>query len=386
MNELSAESGPDLLIGFKEQRTAVISPASMTEDVAGGSSTQSLLLPTGTFLEEPREHDVLGSRCKGGTRHPGNIFYRELVASCGYRRADYENTGNSKSHSGEVRRKAEKIVDIITLDRKGAFLKRKGDGWEVQSRDDAVQKVAQALRNNDYVVNPTQNRKPKYIKRIEKLECAKGGIPQQPPQLQQPQHQGLAPVRLPMSKTQYRAVAGKGRPIHRRALDLITEICNQRDAQDVMRILRQPKPFEKPQRRRLRLQYYHRYLSAMEAGMSFVEFSERLMAIWGGSIERLNLPVAAPNAPGQIYVQVDGSTKAPERNSVSGPLQPPAPVLVEAYSQLLNGQGTAEAQVHAVMNVGAGSVSTEQTGEDGVKILPGDCSAATSAVPKEKSG
>jgi hypothetical protein len=111
----------------------------------------------GGRLWSATQHDVLGGRGVSVSQHAGNERFRALV----YARADadYCNTYTTE----EKKAVAEEIVDhISSLDPPGRFLKRpKGYGssssrsgssavdgpWEEISRNDAIKKTCQALRD-----------------------------------------------------------------------------------------------------------------------------------------------------------------------------------------------------------------------------------------------
>lgn len=103
------------------------------------ASVSSRIPEVGERVGIPRPEDVVATKIRTWHAHEGNIFYRELVdrAFRNIERSDIEGT----------KRVAERIVDIITLDRKGVFLRESPDGWVVMDHKQAVTKAVQAIRN-----------------------------------------------------------------------------------------------------------------------------------------------------------------------------------------------------------------------------------------------
>jgi hypothetical protein len=82
---------------------------------------------------------------------------------------------------------AERIVDIITLDRKGVFLREAQDGWVVMDHRQAVTKSAQAIRNcrdRDTAGSWANFQKVKQMRSSDKKKIPyKGGRPYAPNQI-----------------------------------------------------------------------------------------------------------------------------------------------------------------------------------------------------------
>lgn len=90
---------------------------------------------------ETNDNDVVSGRGSGGNRHPGNIYFRELIKS---NKAYYLSLG--KNQKMDV---ARAIYDkISSLDPPGRFLNKnpETDKWFVIKKDRALEKISQALR------------------------------------------------------------------------------------------------------------------------------------------------------------------------------------------------------------------------------------------------
>lgn len=90
---------------------------------------------------EINENDVVSGRGSGGNRHPGNIYFRELIKS---NKAYYLSL--SKNQKMDV---ARAIYDkISSLDPPGRFLNKnpETENWYIVKKDRALEKISQALR------------------------------------------------------------------------------------------------------------------------------------------------------------------------------------------------------------------------------------------------
>lgn len=95
---------------------------------------------------ETNDNDVVSGRGSGGNRHPGNIYFRELIKS---NKAYYLSLG--KNQKMDV---ARAIYDkISSLDPPGRFLNKnpETDKWFVIKKDRALEKISQALREKPSV-------------------------------------------------------------------------------------------------------------------------------------------------------------------------------------------------------------------------------------------
>lgn len=119
-----------------------------------------------------------------------------------------------------MKRAAERIVDIITLDRKGVFLREAQDGWVVMDHRQAVTKSAQAIRNcrdRDTAGSWANFQKVKQMRSSDKKKIPYKGRPYAPNQIV------------------YQAQSGAATTIHAYALQVISAACNQSTPDEQMR-------------------------------------------------------------------------------------------------------------------------------------------------------
>jgi len=89
---------------------------------------------------EPHAHDVLSGRGNGSNMHPGNMYFRSLIAN---ERIEYA-TSNPRQKKEISKRVVEAIYKRVPP---GRFLtKDKRDRWEVMSAKKILKKTSQALR------------------------------------------------------------------------------------------------------------------------------------------------------------------------------------------------------------------------------------------------
>lgn len=88
------------------------------------------------------------------------------------------------------------------------------------------------------------------------------------------------------------------------AKDIITLMCNQTNAKKASTVLDEPlaSPFRSPEdetdkQRLLRLQLRQRYIAALTIGMSPVNFSVKLMEVWGGTVHERRIAIKGANTP-----------------------------------------------------------------------------------------
>jgi hypothetical protein len=153
----------------------------------------------GEHVQGPRSQDVASTRNPKWHRHPQNLFYRDLVIKAA-------PTVDDKEMDCTRRRAAERIVDIIMVDKSGVFVKHQPtSGWIVMSRKEAIIKTQQALGN--------YNRK-----------VAQGGWYNKKKKGPSKKKKSLQPP--PKELITYEAQAGDSTSIHPYALLLISSICN----------------------------------------------------------------------------------------------------------------------------------------------------------------
>lgn len=131
-------------------------PSSAASSVPNRSESASYLWPTPVQMQQPliriTDHDVLSGRGVNIAQHAGNERFRALI--CARHDANYCHAYTT----AEKRAVAEQIVSHIeSLDPPGRFLRRAGrvnrtmrglEGpWEELTRDEAIKKACQALRD-----------------------------------------------------------------------------------------------------------------------------------------------------------------------------------------------------------------------------------------------
>jgi hypothetical protein len=184
--------------------------------------------------------DVASTRDRRWHSHPQNVFYRDLVIKAA-------PTINDKE--GTTRRVAERIVDIIALDKGGVFVKDLPSGWVIMSRNEAIYKTQQALRNT-------------------KRKIEQGGWKKKGPSKKK---KSFRPPPPPKQLITYQAQAGDSTSIHPYALLLISAICNasKQQPREALHVLDAPmsRCFEgggEPRKERtMRLQVRHLVYSIM---------------------------------------------------------------------------------------------------------------------------
>jgi hypothetical protein len=190
------------------------------------STHVSSRIPVGERVAIPRPEDVVATKIRSLHAHEGNIFYRDLVDKA-YRnieRSDIEGT----------RRAAERIVNIITLDRKGVFLREAPDGWVVMDHRPAVNKVIHAIKNcqdKDAAGSWAG---------IQKMKQKRSPFKKKPPKARMSD-----PAKRRSSSPNeivYQAQSGATTTIHRYALQVISAACSKSTPQEALLFLESPMP------------------------------------------------------------------------------------------------------------------------------------------------
>lgn len=173
----------------------------------------------------PRPEDVVATKIRTWDSHKGNIFYRNLVdrACRNIERSDIEGT----------RRAAERIVDIITLDRKGLFLRKAPDeSWVVMDHRSAFNKVVHAIKNGQDKgaagswSEVQKNKQKRPTSKQNAQQKRKSGPPKQ---------RSCSP-----NKIVYRAQSGALTTIHEYALQVISTACNSSTPEEALILLESP--------------------------------------------------------------------------------------------------------------------------------------------------
>jgi hypothetical protein len=177
------------------------------------ASVSSRIPEVGERVGIPRPEDVVATKVRTWHTHKGNIFYRELV--------DKAFRSIEKSDIEGTKRVAERIVDIITMDRKGVFLRESPDGWVVMDHRQAVTKVAQAIRNlrDKDTAGSWKN--------IQKIKQRRSSDKKKP-------------SKRPPNQVVYQAQSGAATTIHEYALQVISAACNQSTPNEALLILESP--------------------------------------------------------------------------------------------------------------------------------------------------
>jgi hypothetical protein len=244
--------------------------------------------PTMPF--ELTEVDVVSSKNRSlNSKHPGNIFYTDLVQRLVPRLA-----ATPGDIIGEMRDIAETIVHAVTVERGGRFVKAPPDGeWNptmctVMDKKQAVAKVLHALKTahsrqaklaTGALSGPSAKKK--------KPTTVKGDKPT-PTSLPRPK----PPPRRREATFQYQIQASPSTPIPPRTCQLIEAVCNQLVPATAHRILDDPLvstehswlQSETPDERAHRLHFRLRFAGAAAVDMAPLEFASKLLKLWNAKL------------------------------------------------------------------------------------------------------
>jgi len=178
----------------------------------------------------PRMEDVASTRDRTWHTHAQNIFYSELIQKAGNSLTPGDGVG--------IKSAAERIVDIIMVDKRGVFVRKSPKGWVVMDRKQSIVKAQAAIRNW-FVKMESGGWKNTIAARGKK----KGGRQRNKPRV----------------SVIYRAEKGGEKSIHPYALLLITAVCNHPHPQVALHVLDAPLSHcfaenEPPKERTIRLQ------------------------------------------------------------------------------------------------------------------------------------
>jgi hypothetical protein len=186
----------------------------------------------------PVEVDIVSTKLRTwNLKHPGNIFYTELVHKkvSGIKEIDDQ---------AEIRRVAEEIVAILTIERGGRFIKLKeGDKIPTRcilmERKNCVSKVIHALRTAQSKLETRttlgDSQPAGKKKKVNVVKLAKKKDKSLTPR------SSRANLSTVFESIVYLAKQGN-QPIHRYALKLISLVCNQSDPATAHRVLDNPSP------------------------------------------------------------------------------------------------------------------------------------------------
>jgi hypothetical protein len=204
---------------------------------------------------------------------------------------------------------SKKIFEIVTRDKGAVFLQtdENRDGWIVMDEPASINKVYLALKNVEIrAMNgpasapstvPTEytssTKKRKLLSVDDNLTNTTSNNNQN--EVAQIKYQDGPPPPKVQKRLIYEIKEGSSLVIDSYTKEIVNSMCNQPNIANALSALNQPLSshyqsfLDEPDLQRgLRLQLRHRYLAAMSAGISPVEFSRKLVNLWGGSIlERL---------------------------------------------------------------------------------------------------
>ena len=268
-----------------------------------------------TIPFEVTEVDVVSSKNRTwNAKHPGNIFYMDLVQSL--MASLPSNTGDIIGEMREMREMAERIVHTVTVERGGRFLKPPdGDGNPTMciamDKKQAVAKVLHALRTaqskqaklatGPSPVGPTKKTKPTTVKgekksmmNGEKKPTVKG---EKKPITVKGDKQTTTPLSRPKATRrreatfQYQIEASPSTPIPQHTCQLIEAVCNQLVPATAHRILDAPLVTEQAlshsetaEERAHRLHFRLRFAGAAAVDMAPLEFAGKLLKLWNAKL------------------------------------------------------------------------------------------------------
>jgi hypothetical protein len=254
---------------------------------------------------QPNHQDVVGTRRRTWSHHPGNVYYRELVSKT------LAEIMDKKEDCAPMRMWAIKIVDHVMKERESVFLKadEQNGQWHVMDYAAAVNKSAVALRNAEIKQRGAKAGGPKgggakkkgsaKKKSLDGAATSNSAVTVLATPTGIAYSQDLPPIKYlkgsPPEKKIYLCVyeAKQGPTL---ALDpyckaIINLMCRQTNAKAAAAVLDIPvlsicktAEEETDKQRLIRLQLRQRYIASMTIGMSPVVFSKKLMELWGGSI------------------------------------------------------------------------------------------------------
>jgi hypothetical protein len=206
---------------------------------------------------------------------------------------------------------SKKIFETLTKDKGAVFLHadENRDGWIVMDESAAINKVYLALKNveiramngsptvsssgpTEFTTSSTKKRK--ILSMNDSQINATSSFIQK--EVSQIKYNDGPPPSKSQKRFIYEIKEGPSLVIDSYTKDIVNWMCNQPNPGSALSALNQPLSShyqslsdEPDLQRRLRLQLRHRYLAAMSVGISPIEFSRKLVNLWGASIlERLD--------------------------------------------------------------------------------------------------
>lgn len=242
----------------------------------------------------PTNDDVVCTKLRTwNTKHPGNLYFNKLV----------QEKVPSIKNDADFRTVAEGLIEFVTIQKGTRFLKlsdkdffagRTPSHCSVMNRRQCLHKVIRSMRTAHARFHGNPPRRSKNKPRRKRA-------------------------------TVYEAKQGE-RPIHPHALQLISLVCNSTQNLSY-RVLDKPGPeytseTEPEKHRLMRLQMRHRFASAKASKMSPIEFSKKLLELWGGKLERVTREVPTPKVASN-EVRNDNSDCAPADKNIVQDVEAP---------------------------------------------------------------
>jgi hypothetical protein len=262
------------------------------------STTITMKAETESVPFNPTEADVVCTKLRTwNTKHPGNLVFNKLI----------QGKIPSIKNDADFRTVADELIDFVIVQKGARFLKLSDKEFfagktprmcSVMNRKQCLHKVMRSMRTGHArlhgTMTPRSKNKPK--KRRPKGYQAKPG----------------------------------DRPIHPHALQLISMVCNSTSKNLAYRVLDKPSPeytleTEPEKHRLMRLQIRHRFASAKASNMSAIEFSKRLLELWGGTLSRVTPQMPRPKALAEAKSDLSDPSPVPQKvvQDVEAPMGSP---------------------------------------------------------------
>jgi hypothetical protein len=246
----------------------------------------------------PTEADVVCTKLRTwNTKHPGNLVFNKLI----------QGKIPSIKNDADFRTVADELIDFVIIQKGARFLKLSDKEF---------------FAGNTPRMCSIMNRKQCLHKVMRSMRTA---------------HARFHGTMTPRSKNKPRKKRSKGyeakpgdRPIHSHALQLISMVCNSSSKNLAYRVLDKPSPeytleTEPEKHRLMRLQIRHRFASAKASNMSPIEFSKRLLELWGGTLSRVTPQMPRPKVLEQAKSDICDSSPVPQKvvQDVEAPMGSP---------------------------------------------------------------
>jgi len=281
-------------------RADIVSVSQQPTFAIDGASTvirlgaTSMAFPIGSMVVNPRDEDIVATRSKRWADHIGTVFYRNLIVHSIQKLVEGSEVSQSQL--------ADRILRILTKDRRGLFLLEKDDGTLVVMNASAARnKVTLALTRGRKAEHRRKeqelglvHKKIKPAKEGKVLNMTSSAVTKN---VNAPIEKLISADRVKVGSLEYHSKGGASVYLAKEGsiavpeytLSLISFMCNQTDPQAALTALDNPLlKNEDDGQREIRLQLRHRYIASLSVGISTQTFSQRLMQIWGGSVIQVN--------------------------------------------------------------------------------------------------